>query len=234
MLQMSMFTTVETSHTTDETSLRNEKPLKRQRPATASGGEVSAPDPVVSPVKPETPASPTAVTTASARPVKALQSAELFTSAELPVSSSTDAVITTGAPIVDESRCEPSEFEIGDLSGITVLRYRNNLAELKPVLIPLLAYHSYHNDARWVSWVGPSALDKSLLLDYGVNLSSIRMLVNEGDPAALLRIALAALSNGNSHLVVLMAEEIDPVFYQELASAAEEGESSLMVLLPAK
>ena len=84
-----------------------------------------------------------------------------------------------------------------------------------------------------MSWIGQRSLDKNLLLEYGVNLSSIRMLVNEQDASSLFKMTLAALSNGNSHLVVLLADSIDESFYEELECAALEGHSSVILLTAA-
>ena len=105
-----------------------------------------------------------------------------------------------------------------------VVDYRN-------MLLPTLAWHTHHNQERWVTWVAAQFIERDTLIKYGVNLSTLRMIVDSHSNYSSLKLLLTALRNQRSSLVIASLPSISESEKQQLEQAAREGDCQCLLLI---
>jgi len=114
-------------------------------------------------------------------------------------------------------------------SGVTELVLTSDAPEQLVLLLPMIAFLSNSCSDRWITWVAPHNVDRSLLEAYGVNTRYIR-LVHCQDLPQLLRVTHNALASGNSHTVIASPGKLTDKELIHLESAAAEGQCQCLLL----
>ena len=105
--------------------------------------------------------------------------------------------------------------------------------DYRPLLLPVLAWKTHHNNQRWVTWIASQFIDKPTLQEYGVNLSSLRMIVDSQSAHSSFKLLLTALKNNRSELVIASLPSISSEENAALEQAAAEGNCQAIILIHA-
>ena len=112
-------------------------------------------------------------------------------------------------------------------SGITeiVLAHANSLS----LVLPSLAFLSHQSNDRWLTWLPPAGITKSLLQQYGFEFSRTRFVYPKNDEHAFW-LFWQALAEGNSHMVVGTPGCLGETQLARLEHAAIVGNCSGLIL----
>jgi len=119
-------------------------------------------------------------------------------------------------------------------SRIVLWSIRKNLSgyvDYLPLLLPTLAWQTHHNEQRWITWIASQFIEKSVLESYGVNLSSLRMIVDSQSDYSSFRLLLTALKNDRSTMVIASLPSLPEPQFQQLEQAARQGNCQAIILL---
>lgn len=108
--------------------------------------------------------------------------------------------------------------------GQGIVDYRN-------LLLPTLAWQTHHNNQRWITWIASQFIEKSMLEEYDVNLSSLRMIVDSHSDYSSYKLLLTALKNNRSSMVVASLPSLPDAQYRELEQAAAQGDCQAIILI---
>jgi cell division inhibitor SulA len=100
-----------------------------------------------------------------------------------------------------------------------------------PLLLPTLAWQTHHNEQRWITWIASQFIEKSVLESYGVNLSSLRMIVDSQSDYSSFRLLLTALKNDRSTMVIASLPSLPESQFHQLEQAAKQGNCQAIILL---
>jgi cell division inhibitor SulA len=109
-------------------------------------------------------------------------------------------------------------------SGVTELVLAGDDAQQLALLLPMIAHLSNHCQDRWITWIAPSGITRSLLESYGVNIHCMR-LIHARTPDDARWITWEALSAGNSHSVIANLGRLTERELKDLEVAAWNGQS---------
>ena len=129
------------------------------------------------------------------------------------------------SPQPDCARSDPSHCNIG-VTEIEISRQNNSQLTF---VLPMLAYLSKQAEQRWITWVCPPPITKTLLKQFGVDTCKLR-LIHTQEPGDLLWISWEALSAGNSHTVIVCADKLAEKQYRQLEQAAYKGNTQGILL----
>lgn len=99
------------------------------------------------------------------------------------------------------------------------------------VVMPTLAFLSHRTDHRWVTWILPDGITKSLLLQYQFDLSRIR-LVHPRSKDEIFLLYWKALTTGTSHTVIGSPGKLSDNQISQLETAAHIGRCTGLLLRP--
>lgn len=112
--------------------------------------------------------------------------------------------------------------------SITEIVLRNGESNSIPMLMPLLAQLSQDN--RWLVWIAPPVLlPKQTLLAAGIDLKKV-ILLNPDSKHSTFQLAKQALGTGTSHAVVSWPGYLSESEFEELETAAQQGQSLGIVI----
>ncbi len=103
--------------------------------------------------------------------------------------------------------------------------------DYRNLLLPTLAWQTHHNNQRWVTWVASQFIDKPTLEQFGVNLSSLRMIVDSHSTYSSFKLLLTALKNNRSCMVIASLPSLSSSELNELEEAAKQGDCSGLILI---
>lgn len=115
-------------------------------------------------------------------------------------------------------------------AGITEIILSEFGDDQSAILLPMLAHLTNKCNDRWLTWIAPTGINKTLLQEYGFNLSRLRLIHPSkaiGKTGALLWDALA---NGCSHTVVCTAHNLTEQDCRQLENAAIQGNTRGLLL----
>ena len=127
------------------------------------------------------------------------------------------------APVVRVAARSAEAREPSHQSSITELVLTQHSPDEHLLLLPMVAHLSRITD-RWITWVSPTRIDKSLLTSFGVDTNKIRLIQcdTEEDRRWIL---WEALSTGTSHTVIAAPGALSAEALSHLESAAHKGNS---------
>ena len=99
------------------------------------------------------------------------------------------------------------------------------------LLLPTLAWQTHHNNQRWITWIASQFIEKSMLEEYQVNLSSLRMIVDSHSDYSSFKLLLTALRNNRSSMVIASLPSVSDVQQNELEKAAVQGNCQAIILI---
>jgi cell division inhibitor SulA len=105
------------------------------------------------------------------------------------------------------------------------------LVDYRSLLLPTLGWQTHHNEQRWVTWVASQFIDKPTLEKFGVNLSSLRMIVDSHSPYSSFKLLLTALKNSRSSMVIASLPSLSPSELMCLEDAAKAGNCRGLIIL---
>lgn len=113
--------------------------------------------------------------------------------------------------------------------GITELVLTHNAPEQTQLLLPTVAHLSRQQQQRWLTWISPGPVDRTLLADYGVDPWAIRVIhaPTETDQRWIL---WEALVRGNSHTVIASPGQLTDSELKQLEAAALRGQCQGLLL----
>jgi len=102
--------------------------------------------------------------------------------------------------------------------------------DYRSLLLPTLAWQSHHNNQRWITWIASRFIEKQTLLDYQVNLSNLRMIVDSSSDYSSFKLLVTALKNQRSSTVIASLPKLNTQQLQQLEQAAREGNSKGLII----
>ncbi len=110
---------------------------------------------------------------------------------------------------------------------------KNNLGgvDYRNLLLPTLAWQTRHNNQRWITWIASQFIEKSMLEEYDVNLSSLRMIVDSHSDYSSFKLLLTALKNNRSSMVIASLPSVSDSQHSELEQAALQGNCQAIILI---
>ena len=105
--------------------------------------------------------------------------------------------------------------------GITELVLTQRAPEQHQLLMPMIA-HLSKSHQRWLTWLTPRRIDRSLLEKYQVDFQAIR-LIHTPENSDSRWILWEALALGNSHTVIASPGRLSEKDLKQLEAAAHEG-----------
>jgi len=103
--------------------------------------------------------------------------------------------------------------------------------DYRNLLLPTLAWQTHHNNQRWITWIASQFIEKSMLEEYGVNLSSLRMIVDSHSDYSSFKLLLTALKNNRSSMVIASLPSLSDFQHYELEQAAAQGNCQAIILI---
>jgi cell division inhibitor SulA len=103
--------------------------------------------------------------------------------------------------------------------------------DYRNLLLPTLAWQSHHNNERWITWIASQFIERSMLEQYNVNLSSLRMIVDSHSNYSSFKLLLTALKNNRSSMVIASLPSLSDFQQHELEQAAEQGDCQALLLI---
>jgi len=103
--------------------------------------------------------------------------------------------------------------------------------DYRNLLLPTLAWQTHHNNQRWITWIASQFIDKSMLEEYDVNLSSLRMIVDSHSDYSSFKLLLTALKNNRSSMVIASLPSLPDAQHRELEQAAAQGDCQALILI---
>ena len=103
--------------------------------------------------------------------------------------------------------------------------------DYRNLLLPTLAWQTHHNNQRWITWIASQFIEKSMLEEYGVNLSSLRMIVDSHSDYSSFKLLLTALKNNRSSMVIASLPSLSIFQQDELEKAASQGDCQAIILI---
>jgi cell division inhibitor SulA len=132
----------------------------------------------------------------------------------------------TQLSIFDQSTPEPLRIVLWSIGKNT-----SGPVDYLPLLLPTLAWQTHHNEQRWITWIASQFIEKSVLESYGVNLSSLRMIVDSQSDYSSFRLLLTALKNDRSTMVIASLPSLPESQLHQLEQAARQGNCQAIILL---
>lgn len=112
----------------------------------------------------------------------------------------------------------------GNTDSAGRIDYRN-------LLLPTLAWQTHNNKQRWITWIASQFIEKSMLEEYKVNLSSLRMIVDSHSDYSSFKLLLTALKNNRSSMVIASLPSLAEAQHCELEQAAAQGDCQALILI---
>jgi cell division inhibitor SulA len=107
--------------------------------------------------------------------------------------------------------------------SVTELILTRHSPDQAMVLLPMMS-HLSKNSSRWVTWISPHKIDRSILDSYGVDTSKVRIIyANEGQDSRWL--IWEALQAGTSECVIATPGSLTEGEMEHLRQAANKGQS---------
>ena len=103
--------------------------------------------------------------------------------------------------------------------------------DYRNLLLPTLAWQTHHNNQRWITWIASQFIEKSMLEEYGVNLSSLRMIVDSHSNYSSFKLLLTALKNNRSSMVIASLPSLSNAQQHELEQASHLGNCQAIILI---
>lgn len=103
--------------------------------------------------------------------------------------------------------------------------------DYRSLLLPTLGWKTHHNEQRWVTWVASQFIDKPTLEKFGVNLSSLRMIVDSHSPYSSFKLLVTALKNNRSCMVIASLPSLSTAERTELEEAARLGDCTGLIII---
>jgi len=103
--------------------------------------------------------------------------------------------------------------------------------DYRSLLLPTLGWKTHHNEQRWVTWVASQFIDKPTLEKFGVNLSSLRMIVDSHSPYSSFKLLLTALKNNRSCMVIASLPSLSSDELTDLEEAARLGDCMGLIII---
>jgi len=103
--------------------------------------------------------------------------------------------------------------------------------DYRNLLLPTLGWKTHHNEQRWVTWVASQFIDKPTLEKFGVNLSSLRMIVDSHSPYSSFKLLVTALKNNRSSMVIASLPTLSTNELAELEEAARLGACTGLIII---
>jgi cell division inhibitor SulA len=103
--------------------------------------------------------------------------------------------------------------------------------DYRNLLLPTLAWQTHHNNQRWITWIASQFIEKSMLEEYDVNLSSLRMIVDSHSDYSSFKLLLTALKNNRSSMVIASLPSLADTEQRELEQAAAQGDCQALILI---
>lgn len=103
--------------------------------------------------------------------------------------------------------------------------------DYRNLLLPTLAWQTHHNKQRWVTWIASQFISKTMLEEYQVNLSSLRMIVDSHSDYSSFKLLLTALKNNRSSMVIASLPSLTSNQHRELEQAATQGDCQALILI---
>lgn len=103
--------------------------------------------------------------------------------------------------------------------------------DYRNLLLPTLAWQTHHNKQRWITWIASQFIEKAMLEEYDVNLSSLRMIVDSHSDYSSFKLLLTALKNNRSSMVIASLPSLPDMQHHELEQAAAEGNCQALILI---
>jgi len=103
--------------------------------------------------------------------------------------------------------------------------------DYRNLLLPTLAWQTHHNNQRWVTWIASQFIERAMLEQYEVNLSSLRMIVDSHSSYSSYKLLLTALRNNRSSMVIASLPSMSATQQQELEQAAAQGDCQAIILI---
>src|SRR5690606_20278005 len=110
---------------------------------------------------------------------------------------------------------------------------KNDFGEVdyRSLLLPTLGWKTHHNEARWVTWVASQFIDKPTLERFGVNLASLRMIVDSHSPYSSFKLLVTALKNDRSCMVIASLPSLSGSEREILEEAARQGNCTGLIII---
>lgn len=112
------------------------------------------------------------------------------------------------------------------ITELLVSKYCDDYLSL---LLPMLGHQARVNGGRWISWISPARIDKSLLQEFSVDAHKVRF-VYPKQQQDLFDLTHKALVAGTSHCVVVVSDFFTPEQLAALNTAAKFGNTMALVV----
>lgn len=103
--------------------------------------------------------------------------------------------------------------------------------DYRDLLLPTLGWKTHHNEKRWVTWVASQFIDKPTLEKFGVDLSSLRMIVDSHSPYSSFKLLITALKNNRSCMVIASLPSLSSAELAALEEAARLGDCTGLIII---
>lgn len=116
-----------------------------------------------------------------------------------------------------------------DNIGITEIVLPGNDADCHEMVLPMIAYLSHQNQDKWLTWIAPKNISKTILQQYDFAKHNIRLIHPQNNQEGL-RIFWDALTNGNSNTVIGSLNFFSDKDRRNLEIASRQGHTRGIVL----
>jgi cell division inhibitor SulA len=113
-------------------------------------------------------------------------------------------------------------------NGVTELVLTKHSPDQLMLLMPMIAHLSRTAD-RWITWVTPDAVDRSVIESYGVDTHKLRI-IHESEQKTVAKIMWDALSNGTSHTVIGTISGLSEKSIGYMEQAASKGNAKALLV----
>lgn len=114
-------------------------------------------------------------------------------------------------------------------SGVTELVLAANEPQQLAMVLPMIAHLSHKETDRWITWIAPQGIDRSLLEAFGVDTQRLR-LIHSPSNKDYCWVIWEALRTGTSHTVIANIEALPEKAINQLNEAAHVGHCDGLLL----
>lgn len=102
-------------------------------------------------------------------------------------------------------------------------------AVLQAMVLPMIAHLSQRDHSRWMTWIAPRGISRTLLETYGVDTQRLRIIHTQGESDCCWMV-WEALNSGTSHTVIASPGVISEKAIAQLDAAAKSGKCDGLLL----
>ncbi len=113
--------------------------------------------------------------------------------------------------------------------GVTELVLAANEPQQLAMVLPMIAHLSHKETDRWITWIAPQGIDRSLLETFGVDTQRLR-LIHSPNHQDYNWVIWEALRTGTSHTVIANVGALPEKAIRQLNEAAHVGHCDGLLL----